>query len=70
MLPYKNAALSCLNEIIDNTPTKIIDKLKGDIIQSIFIVVATVPDILNLKIMEHPPIIADKIYNHMLKDED
>ena len=69
VLPYKNAALSCLNEVIDNAPYSVLKETKGDILQSVFIVVTTVPDILNLKIMQHPPVIAKKIYNHMLQDE-
>lgn len=68
VLPFKNAALNCLNEIIDTTSPAVIDETKGDIIQAIFIVVTTVPDILNLKIMQHPIVIAEKIYKHMLKD--
>ena len=69
VLPYKNAALCCLNEIIDTTPSSVLDDTKVDILQSVFIVVTTVPDILNLKIMQHPPVIANKIYDHMLRDE-
>jgi len=46
-----------------------LDETKGDIIQAVFIVVTTVPDILNLKIMQHPSAIANKIFTHMLKDQ-
>lgn len=47
----------------------VLEETKADIIQAIFIVVTTVPDILNLKIMQHPGAIANKIFVHMLKDE-
>ena len=70
VLPYKNAALNCLNEIIDTTPKAVIEKLKADILHSVFIVVATIPDILNLKIMDHPAVIANKIYAHILENEE
>ena len=40
-----------------------------DILNSIFIVVGALPDILNLKISKHPEIIAKKIYTFLLKDE-
>lgn len=68
VLPFKNAALNCLNEIIDTTSSSVIEETKGDILQAVFIVVTTVPDILNLKIMQHPAVIANKIFQHMLRD--
>ena len=69
VLPFKNAALSCLSEIIDNAPENVLDNTYANILQAVFVVVTSVPDILNLKIMEHPPIIAKKIFNYMLRDE-
>ena len=68
-LPFKNAALSCLSEIIDEAPEKVLFDTHSSILQAIFVVVTSVPDILNLKIMEHPPIIAKKIFDYMLRDE-
>jgi hypothetical protein len=67
-LPYKNAALNCLNNIIDSASPVVLDETKGDIIQAIFIVVTTLPDILNLKVMQHPSTIANKVFAHILKD--
>jgi hypothetical protein len=61
--------LNCLNNIIDSASPAVLDETKGDIIQAIFIVVTTLPDILNLKVMQHPSTIANKIFAHMLKDE-
>lgn len=69
VLPYKNAALNCLSEVIDHANENVLEEVKGDVIQAVFIVVTTVPDILNLKIMQHPHAIATKIFNHMLKDQ-
>lgn len=54
VLPFKNAALSALNELLDIIPENVLDICYPDILNSIFIVVGTLPDILNLKISKHP----------------
>lgn len=69
ILPYKNAALGVLNELIDKAPVSIIDDLYPDILDTVFVAVASIPDILSLKIMKHPRAIARKIFKHMLRDE-
>lgn len=68
VLPFKNGALSALNELVDLIPDSILETTYLDILNSIFIVVGALPDILNLKISKHPEIIAKKIYTFLLKD--
>lgn len=69
ILPYKNAALGVLNELIDKTPSAILDDLYSEILETVFVAVASVSDLLSLKIMKHPRVIARKIFKHMLRDE-
>jgi len=69
VLPFKNGALAALNELLDVIPESVLEATYNDILNSIFIVVGTLPDILNLKISKHPEIIAKKVYQYMLKDE-
>lgn len=69
VLPFKNGALSALNEFLDIVPESIMENTYSDVLNSIFIVVGTLPDILNLKISKHPEVIAKKIYTFLLKDE-
>lgn len=69
VLPFKNGALSALNELLDIIPESIMEATYHDILNSIFIVVGTLPDILNLKISKHPEVIARKVYQYMLKNE-
>ncbi len=69
VLPFKNGALSALNELLDTVPDAILEATSYDILNSIFIVVGTLPDILNLKISKHPEAIARKVYHFLLKDE-
>ena len=69
VLPFKNGALSAMNELLDVIPESVLDVTSYDILNSIFIVVGTLPDILNLKISKHPEVIARKVYQFMLKDE-
>jgi hypothetical protein len=68
ILPYKNAALGVMNELLDKTPSSIIDDIYPDILETVFVAVASIPDILSLKIMKHPRAIARKIFKHMLRD--
>lgn len=69
VLPYKNAALGALNELIDRTPEAVLEKTYPDILETVFISVVSVTDILNLKIMKHPRLIARKVYRFMLRDQ-
>lgn len=69
ILPYKNAALGALNELIDKASPQIIEETYPDILEAVFISVTAIPDILNLKIMKHPRAIARKIYKYILRDE-
>lgn len=69
ILPFKNAALGALNDLIDKTPNNILEEVYPDVLESVFISLNAIPDILNLKIMKHPKIIAKKIYKYILRDE-
>ncbi len=54
VLPFKNGALACLNELLDVVPEFILESTYPDILNAVFIVVGSLPDILNLKISKHP----------------
>lgn len=69
ILPFKNAALGALNELLDKAPPQIIEETYPDVLEAVFISLTAIPDILNLKIMKHPRAIARKIFKYMLRDE-
>jgi hypothetical protein len=69
ILPFKNAALGALDELITKAPPAILEETYPDILEAVFVSVTAIPDILNLKIMKHPRAIARKIYKYLLQDE-
>ena len=69
ILPFKNAALGALSELLEKAPPAIMEETYPDVLDAVFVSLTAIPDILNLKIMKHPRAIARKIFNYMLRDE-
>jgi hypothetical protein len=67
ILPYKNAALGALSDLLDRAPQGVIEKCYPSVLEAAFIAAASVPDILTLKISQHPRAIAKKIYKYMTR---
>lgn len=58
VLPHKQAALSVLLDMLDMAPEKVLCEQALQIIEGIFVSTATIPDILNLKVLQYPGQIA------------
>lgn len=67
VLPYKHAALSVLLEMLDMAPERVLYDQALQIIEGVFVSTATIPDILNLKVLQYPGMIAEKLFGLLLR---